>query len=110
METASRSDNPRAGIRKDPFEPEQLVRAHNIHFTENQWQAIQARCWDLNCRTVGLRIGASTLARDIVVAWLSQTTNWDDPMFHRPHMPIVAIGMPPERYPGYLADLGFEGD
>ena len=89
--------------------PDQMTRPHNIHFTENQWRALTYRAWDLNARTPGLGIGVSTLIRDIVVVWLCLTTNWEDPIYAREPMPVAPIGMPPERYRGYHADIGFEG-
>ena len=107
---SSKGDGDGVVAKRQQFRPEDRAGSHNIHFSVNLWQALQARCWDLNCRVPGLRIGVSTLIRDIVAAWLSQTTNWDDPMFNRPPIVITPTGMPPDRYPGYLADIGFEDE
>lgn len=77
------------------------IAPHNVHLSPNTADALRARAWDL-------RVSFSMLCRDVLEAWLAQTTDFKDPMFSRKGAPIAEVYMPPERYPGYRKDLGFE--
>jgi hypothetical protein len=49
----------------------------------------------------------AVLERDIIRGWLSAVTDWEHPYFSRPVLGFGPLDGVPNRYPGYVASLGF---
>jgi hypothetical protein len=61
---------------------------------------LHAHAWRLDVRD-------SELTRDILRAWAATVTDWKDPIFDPKRTGITPLPLPKNRYPGYLAALGF---
>ena len=56
------------------------------------------------------QVDKAQLVRDILQAWVAIFTDWENPLFNPESIHIERVDMPKERYPGYLATLGYPAE
>jgi len=82
--------------------PEQMRQHHKhyIYVHDDVWECLRRHAYRF-------RIAPARLTRDILTAWASIFTDWDDKTFVEGVEPLNFIPLPPEPQENYLARLGF---